>query len=83
MTNENFKLACKILGKQRASYALKRMAKKMHWLNVNELYGPRFYEKFIDVSMNALGPATSWFKCPKTYKANQRALHALRACLNW
>lgn len=83
MNKENFKLACKILGKKTASYALKRMAKKIHWLNVNQLKGQQYYGDIVSVSMDTLGQATSWFKCPRTYKANQKALHALRACLNW
>jgi len=78
---ENFKIACKILGKQKASYALKRMAKKLNYFT--GLYEPAIWEQYKDCSLNVLGQATSRFKCPKTYKANQRALHALRGCLDF
>jgi hypothetical protein len=78
---ENYKIACQILGKQRASYALKRMAKKLSYFT--GLYEPAIWEQYKDCSLSVLGEATSRFKCPSSYKANQRALHALRGCLDF
>lgn len=79
MRNINFKIACQILGKKTASYALKRMASKLS--SFRGQYTPSIIEQYYDCSMSVLGDATSGLKCPTSYKANQKALHALRACL--
>jgi len=77
----NFKLAQRILGRKAALLALARMAKKGLYLKGE--YAVSAYEAWKDVSLSVLGQkATSWVTCPRKYKAHQRALHALRACLS-
>jgi hypothetical protein len=77
----NFKLAQRILGRKAALLALARMAKKGLYLKGE--YAVSAYEAWKVASLSVLGQkATSWVSCPRKYKAHQRALHALRACLN-
>jgi hypothetical protein len=77
----NFKLAQRILGRKAALLAIARIAKKSLYFKGE--YTPAFYEAWKSASMSVLGQkATSWATCPRKYKAHQRALHALRACLS-
>jgi len=77
----NFKLASRILGRKAALLAIARIAKKSLYFKGE--YAPAFYESWKDASLSVLGQkATSWATCPRKYKAHQKALHALRACLN-
>jgi hypothetical protein len=77
----NFKLAQRILGRKAALLAIARIAKKSLYFKGE--YTPAAYEAWKDVSMSVLGQkAISWVSCPRKYKAHQRALHALRACLS-
>jgi hypothetical protein len=77
----NFKLASRILGRKAALIALSRMARK--GLYFAGQYGPDYYEDWKQSSLSVLGQkAKTWAACPRKYKAHQRALHALRACLN-
>jgi hypothetical protein len=77
----NFKLAQRILGRKAALLAIARIAKKSLYFKGE--YTPTAYEAWKDVSLSVLGQkATSWVSCPRKYKAHQRALRALRACLN-
>jgi len=81
LTRANFKLAERILGRKAALLALARMARKGLYLKGE--YAVSAYEAWKDVSLSVLGQkATSWAACPRKYKAHQKALHALRACLN-
>lgn len=78
---ENFALASRILGRKAALTALSRMAKKLKFFSGE--YTPHVYEQILDASLSVLGQkATSWVSCPRKFKAHQKALHALRACLN-
>jgi hypothetical protein len=76
----NFKLASRILGRKAALLAIARIAKKSLYFKGE--YTPAFYESWVEASMSVLGQkAISWASCPRKYKAHQKALHALRACL--
>ena len=85
---ENFALASRILGRKVALLALGRMAKKLKFFSREyksfDKYADLriFYEDQKKTSMSVLGHATKWTTCPRKYKAHQKALHALRACLN-
>lgn len=77
----DFKLAQRILGREAALLALSRMARK--GLFFAGQYGPDYYEDWKQASLSVLGrKAKTWATCPRKYKAHQKALHALRACLN-
>jgi hypothetical protein len=77
----NFKLASRILGRKVALLSLAKMAKK--GLFFAGQYAPHTYEDWKDTCLFVLGQkATSWATCPRKYKAHQKALHALRACMN-
>jgi len=80
-SKQNFALASRILGRKVALLALSRMAKKLRFFAGE--YTPHVYENIVDTSLSVLGQkATSWVASPRKYKAHQRALHALRECLN-
>jgi hypothetical protein len=80
LARANFKLAQRILGRKAALLAIARIAKKS--LYFKGQYTPAFYESWKEASLSVLGlKATSWVSCPRKYKAHQKALHALRACL--
>jgi hypothetical protein len=76
----NFGLASRILGRKVALLALSRMAKKLNFFAGE--YTLAVYADLVSASMSVLGHATKWTTCPRKYKAHQRALHALRDCLN-
>lgn len=81
MPNENFKIAEKILGKKLALQVLRRIAKKSQFFKGQ--YLPQVYEDWKQSYMQALpAKATSYRASPVTYRANQKALHALAACVN-
>lgn len=77
----NFALASRILGRKVALLALGRIAKKLKYFAGE--YAPAVYSDVVDASLSVLGQkATSWVSCPRKFKAHQKALHALRECLN-
>lgn len=77
----NFALASRILGRKVALFALSRMAKKLNFFAGE--YTPAIYADLVSASLSVLGQkATSWVSCPRKFKANQKALHSLRECLN-
>lgn len=79
-SKENFALASRILGRKVALLALARMARKLKFFAGE--YTPAVYGDLLSASMSVLGHATKWTTCPRKFKAHQKALHALRACLN-
>lgn len=76
----SFALASRILGRKVALLALARMAKKLNFFAGK--YPPAVYVDTMYASMSVLGHAGKWTKCPRKYKAHQKALHSLRECLN-
>jgi len=75
--------AVSILGKKRAQYVLKNLAIKLAKLGkINDgLNWSYDFEARNNIIMSGLKMGTSWFKCPSTYKANQKALHLLGSLL--
>ncbi len=78
-----YQQAVSILGKKRAQYVLKNLAIKLARLGkINDGSNWSYdFEARNNIVMNGLKMGTSYFKCPNSYKANQKALHLLGSLL--